>query len=466
MTRPAMDNVSDWLRSCGVLLLLVAASLAQETPETQGADESAAKTPVTAWHVKRAHTISGGVIDDAVILVSAGRITGVGKDGVLAIPSHATHEERRACTVAPGFVHPAGLFFGAGERYDLTGSAAKGDETVRGRLDPQEADLKKLARSGFTTLAIVPSGGGLSGMVAVAKAVKPSQGLPDPAALIRDDKAAVAMAFDPATASREFFLKSIEKARKYITDLEAFKKAGKPAESKPAEAPKEGEAKPEEKKAEGEKKPEEKKPEEKKPEPPKEPAKDPKIQPLSDVLESKLASVLFISGASAFLHAEALFAADAGFRPAVAFTGAAFRGGPDAWRVVEGLKKLGVTVLMPPQISNVPFLATLRSTATILLDAGVPVAFMPEARDLDALERYRFELMQLVRHGVHCEDALRAATLTPAEVLGLGHRIGSLEAGRDADFVLYDGDPLAPTTKLVAVVVDGAVIHDAAEEAK
>jgi hypothetical protein len=444
-----------------VLLLFVVASLAQETPEAQGADEGAAKTPVTAWHVKRAHTISGGVIDDAVILVSAGRISGVGKEGVLAIPSHATHEERRACTVAPGFVHPAGLFFGAGERYDLTGSAAKGDETVRGRLDPQEADLKKLARSGFTTLALVPSGGGLSGMVAVAKPVKPSQGLPDPAALIRDDKAAVAMAFDPATASREFFLKSIEKARKYLTDLEAFKKAGKPAESKPADAPKEGEAKPEEKKAEGEKKPEEKKPE-----PPKEPAKDPKIQPLSEVLESKLASVLFISGASAFLHAEALFAADAGFRPAVAFTGAAFRGGPDAWRVVEGLKKLGVTVLMPPQVSNVPFLATLRSTATILLDAGVPVAFMPEARDLEALERYRFELMQLVRHGVHSEDALRAATLTPAEVLGLGNRIGSLEAGRDADFVLYDGDPLAPTTQLVAVVVDGAVIHDAAEEAK
>lgn len=469
MTRPVMDSVSDSLRVLALTLILATFAFAQETPEPAGGDDAAAKAPVVAWHVKRAHTITGGVIDDAVVLVSNGKITGVGKDGVLEIPTHATHEERRALTVAPGFVHPGALFFGAGERFDLTGTTAKGDETVRGKLDPQEADLKKFARSGFTTVALMPTGGGVSGMVTIAKPVKPVTGLPEVGSIIRDDKAAVAMAFEPGTASREFFLKSIEKARKYLADLEAFKKGAKPADAKPAEskpaetkpadAPKEGEAKPEEKKPEGEKKAEEKKPE-----PPKEPQKDPKLQPLVEALEAKLPGVLFISGAAAFLHTEALLAADAGFRPAIAFTGAQFRGGPDAWRVVEGLKKAGVTVLMPPQMSNVPFIATLRSTATILLDAGVPVAFLPEARDLDGLERYRSELLQLVRHGLHPDDALRAATLTPAEVLGLGQRTGSLEQGRDADFVLYDGEPLAPTTKLIAVVVDGVVIHDATKE--
>ncbi len=474
MTRPVMDSVSDSLRALALTLILATLVFAQETPEPAAGDDAAAKAPVVAWHVKRAHTITGGVIDAAVILVSNGKITAVGKEGVLEVPTHATHEERRSLTVAPGFVHPAALFFGAGERFDLSGSAAKGDETVRGKLDPQEADVKKFARSGFTTVALMPTGGGVSGMVTIAKPVKPVAGLPEIGSLIRDDKAALAMAFEPGTATRDFFLKSIEKARKYITDLEAFKKGGKPAEAKPAEpksaeakpaeakpadAPKEGEAKPEEKKPEGEKKAEEKKPE-----PPKEPQKDPKLQPLVDALEAKLPGVLFISGAAAFLHTEALLAADASFRPAVAFTGAAFRGGPDAWRVVAGLKKAGVTVLMPPQMSNVPFIATLRSTAAILLDAGVPVAFMPEARELEGLERFRGELLQLVRHGLHPDDALRAATLTPAEVLGLGQRTGSLEQGRDADFVLYDGEPLAPTTKLIAVVVDGAVIHDATKE--
>ena len=47
-----------------------------------------------------------------------------------------------------------------------------------------------------------------------------------------------------------------------------------------------------------------------------------------------------------------------------------------------------------------------------------------------------------VKHGMAPAEALRAITLNPAEVLGLAERVGSLEVGKDADLVLWEGDPL------------------------
>jgi imidazolonepropionase-like amidohydrolase len=48
-----------------------------------------------------------------------------------------------------------------------------------------------------------------------------------------------------------------------------------------------------------------------------------------------------------------------------------------------------------------------------------------------------------------------AITATPAEVLGLGERVGSLLQGRDADFAVFSGDPLDLTSRLLAVYVAG-----------
>jgi imidazolonepropionase-like amidohydrolase len=68
------------------------------------------------------------------------------------------------------------------------------------------------------------------------------------------------------------------------------------------------------------------------------------------------------------------------------------------------------------------------------------------------------ELGELVKAGLTPAEALRAATLRPAEFLGLTDRHGSVESGRSADLVLLDGDPLASienVRRIRAVILHG-----------
>ncbi len=63
-------------------------------------------------------------------------------------------------------------------------------------------------------------------------------------------------------------------------------------------------------------------------------------------------------------------------------------------------------------------------------------------------------------HGMSEADVLRAVTLNPAEVLGVADRLGSLEVGKDADVVVFDGDPLSILTWASRVYVGGRLVHE------
>jgi imidazolonepropionase-like amidohydrolase len=53
------------------------------------------------------------------------------------------------------------------------------------------------------------------------------------------------------------------------------------------------------------------------------------------------------------------------------------------------------------------------------------------------------------------EDALRAVTLAPAEIFGMGDRVGSLAVGKDANIVVWSGDPFELMTRVDAVFLRG-----------
>ena len=59
------------------------------------------------------------------------------------------------------------------------------------------------------------------------------------------------------------------------------------------------------------------------------------------------------------------------------------------------------------------------------------------------------------REGMTDEEAFKAVTVYPAELLGLGSRIGSIAAGKDADIVVFDGHPFDTRTKISHVFIDG-----------
>ncbi len=93
-----------------------------------------------------------------------------------------------------------------------------------------------------------------------------------------------------------------------------------------------------------------------------------------------------------------------------------------------------------------------------LSDAGVDVALVSGAtagaRFLPVHAAYA------VRHGLEPEAALRAVTLNPATILGLQDRVGSLRVGKDADLVVFSGEPFELTSRIEAVICNGEVVVD------
>jgi imidazolonepropionase-like amidohydrolase len=102
-------------------------------------------------------------------------------------------------------------------------------------------------------------------------------------------------------------------------------------------------------------------------------------------------------------------------------------------------------------------------TGAVLRAAGVLVAFHTDDWITDSRVFLRSAALG-VRAGMSRADALRAVTLSGAEMLDLGERTGSLTVGKDADFVVLDGDPLSVYTKVLETWVEGRKVFDRAEE--
>ena len=103
-----------------------------------------------------------------------------------------------------------------------------------------------------------------------------------------------------------------------------------------------------------------------------------------------------------------------------------------------------------------------REMVRLMRDAGVPIlAGTDQAPDGASLHR---ELELLVEAGLSPLEAIVAATSRPAAFLGLTEELGTVEAGKRADLVLLDGDPLADianTRRIAAVVVGGSLLDRA-----
>ena len=94
-------------------------------------------------------------------------------------------------------------------------------------------------------------------------------------------------------------------------------------------------------------------------------------------------------------------------------------------------------------------------------EAGIPIvfgtgheAYVPKSRVL------LWEVAIAVANGLPAEQAIAGVTIDAAKLWGVDDRIGSLERGKDADIVLFDGDPFEYTSHVIAVIVDGQVSED------
>ena len=133
-------------------------------------------------------------------------------------------------------------------------------------------------------------------------------------------------------------------------------------------------------------------------------------------------------------------------------------GAQEGWMIAPELAAAGVPVLVQP-LDNIPSydaLGVRYENAAVLAKGGVKVALLEtdthNARDL------RQQAGNAVSYGMAWDQALRAVTLSPAEIFGVGDRYGSLDAGKVANVVVWSGDPFEFTTAVEHVLIRGREI--------
>lgn len=135
--------------------------------------------------------------------------------------------------------------------------------------------------------------------------------------------------------------------------------------------------------------------------------------------------------------------------------------GTEGYLIADGLKKEKSRVLCGPLICDrcKPELKNQTLAAPgILTEKGILTAIVTD-HPVVPVQYLAVCAALAVREGMGHEDALRAVTINPAKICGIDSRVGSIQAGRDADLVFFDADPLDLTSKPKLVIAGGKIIE-------
>ena len=133
-------------------------------------------------------------------------------------------------------------------------------------------------------------------------------------------------------------------------------------------------------------------------------------------------------------------------------------GAQEAWEIAGEIAAARVSVLVEP-LDNIPSydaLGVRYENAALLAKAGVKIVLMET--DTHNSRNLKQEAGNAVSYGLPWDQALRAITLSPAEVFGVADRYGSVEAGKVANVVVWSGDPFEFTTAVEHVFIRGTEI--------
>ncbi len=130
-------------------------------------------------------------------------------------------------------------------------------------------------------------------------------------------------------------------------------------------------------------------------------------------------------------------------------------GAAEGWMVAGDLAKRNVAVVIKP-LTDIPSFDGLGATlenAARLAQAGVTVAI--SSFDTHNARNLRQQAGNAISYGLDRDAALKSVTLVPAQLWGVADRIGSLDVGKDADVVVWSGDPFELTTRAEHVFIRG-----------
>ena len=373
------------------------------------------------------YPVSGAPITNGTVLMRDGRIVAVGAN--VAVPADAQRIDASGKIVTPGIVNAATEL----SVVDIGAVAATRNVSARGRegiaaaftvwegLNPASVLIPPARSAGITSVVIAPRGGLLSGQAAVLHLVEETAA----DMVMRSPVAMVGQIGSPQQANAQSRGELLLKLREVLEDARAYarRKADfERAQTRPFAASRLD------------------------------------LEALGPVLDGRVPLLLEADRASDIESAIKL-ARDYNLKLIIS-------GAAEAWMVADKLAAARVPVLTGA-MNNIPIsfssLGTRQENAGLLRRAGVTVVIIGNAGGGDEeafnVRNVRFEAGNAVAYGMTRDDALRAITLTPAEVFGVADRIGSLQPGKDADVVVWSGDPFEFATQPEHVFIRGREIR-------
>ena len=373
------------------------------------------------------HPVSGPPIPGGTVLMRDGKIVAVGS--AVQIPTDAQRIDATGKIVTPGIVNAA-TQIGITE---VGAVAATRNSTSRGRegiaaaftvwegLNPVSVLIPPARDAGITSVVIAPRGGLIAGQAAVLQLVDGSAA----DLVLRSPVAMVGQVGSPAQAGAQSRGELLLRLREVLEDARTYQR--RKADFERAQTRTFA-------------------------------ASRLDLEALAPVMEGRLPLLLDVDKASDIESALKL-AKDYGIRLIVS-------GAAEAWMVADKLAAARVSV-MTGAMNNIPqsfaSLGTRQENAALLRQAGVTVIIIGNAGGGDEeafnVRNVRFEAGNAVAYGMSRDDALRAITLAPAEVFGVANRIGSLQAGKDGDVVVWSGDPFEFATQPEHVFIRGREVR-------
>jgi imidazolonepropionase-like amidohydrolase len=395
---------------------------------------------VTAVVGARVLTGTGTEIENGIILIEGGKIQAVGKAGEVPVPDGARMVDAAGRVVTPGLIDshshlglgPSGGVTEDNEMSDPVTPELRIIDSIHPEgLGPDEHQFRRALAEGVTTVVVRPgSGNVIGGQSAVLKL---RGGTVDDMVILFPADMKMALGRKGYYASKGVMpttkMGAAYLVRKALVEASAYGEAVERYENAKAKDPK---AAP--------------------------PSRDLGKEALLKVVRREVPVHIHVQSSDDIMTAVRL-AEEFGFlRLSLGHA-------TEAYKVAGELAQRGVIVVVGPQMTVYDDDERLVNLAGYLSDKGVHVDIMTDA-DVVQQSFLRYQAAVAVKYGLDRGQALRAITINPAATMGLESRIGSLELGKDADLVVFDGDPFDVATKTLAVFIDGRVVYEAGREPK
>ncbi len=133
----------------------------------------------------------------------------------------------------------------------------------------------------------------------------------------------------------------------------------------------------------------------------------------------------------------------------------------EAYKVASEIARRGVTAVLLPLGPRIGVTEDAMAGPAILWKAGVKIALHTDHPVIDQ-KWLRLCAALAMRYGLPEEEALKAVTINTAQMARVADRVGSIEVGKDADFVVMNGPWYEPRTRVELVFGDGRLVYDRA----